>query len=74
MKKNKLKKYNLLFNIFFITLSVYAIIFIAIFHIPYGKTIFFAIYFIIIIFFFFIDKKIERDNKDDKNKKENKND
>ncbi|SIJ97295.1 Uncharacterised protein [Mycobacteroides abscessus subsp. abscessus] len=49
MKKNKLKKYNLLLNICLITLSVYSIIFIAIFHIPYGKTIFFAIYFIIII-------------------------
>lgn len=69
MKNNKLKKYNLLLNICLISLSVYSIIFIAIFHIPYGKTIFFAIYFIIIICFFFIDKKIEKDNK-----KENKDD
>ncbi|WP_180524066.1 hypothetical protein [Staphylococcus haemolyticus] len=65
MKKNKLKKYNLLLNISLISLTVYSIIFIAIFHIPYGKTIFFAIYFIIIIFFFFIHKKIEKENKDE---------
>ena len=65
MKKNKLKKYNLLLNTSLISLTVYSIIFIAIFHIPYGKTIFFAIYFIIIIFFFFIDKKIEKENKDE---------
>ena len=60
-----MKKYQIALTISLVLLNIFSIIFIAFFHIPYGKTIFYSLFLVIIIVFFFIDMKIEKDN--DKN-------
>jgi ABC-type transport system involved in cytochrome bd biosynthesis fused ATPase/permease subunit len=61
MNLNKIAFY---LNISLLLLTIFSIVFIGIFHIPYGKTIFFSLYAIIIIACFIVDRKIKKYEKD----------
>jgi len=61
MDNIKLKKYRLIIFVSLLILTICSIVFIGFYNIPYGKLIFFILYFLVVLLGLFLDFKVKNE-------------
>lgn len=63
MDNKKVKNYRLIIWLSLLILTICSIVFIGLYNVPYGKLVFFILYFVLILFGLFLDFKMKNTKK-----------